>query len=80
MSNWPSRAVPNFTDDELATAIERHESDPDPVTQQITRAASASGSAATVLPPTATGPHAAVTPSRGSTHEAQHPRPRTVRR
>jgi hypothetical protein len=35
--NWPNKTVPNFTDDELATAIEQHEGDPDPVTQQITQ-------------------------------------------
>lgn len=34
--SWPNKAVPEFTDEELATAIEKHEGDPDPVTKQIT--------------------------------------------
>ncbi|MFJ8626241.1 hypothetical protein ACIRD3_25860 [Kitasatospora sp. NPDC093550] len=32
---WPNKTVPEFTDAELATAIKRHQDDPDPVTQSI---------------------------------------------
>ncbi|MDO0929728.1 hypothetical protein QQY24_32010 [Streptomyces sp. TG1A-8] len=32
---WPSKTVPDFTDDELATAIEQHEHSADPVNRQI---------------------------------------------
>ena len=34
-SNWPNKTVPNFTDAELAAAIEEHQDDPDPTTRQI---------------------------------------------
>lgn len=34
--SWPNKTIPNCTDDELATAIEDHQGDPDPVTRQIT--------------------------------------------
>ena len=37
MSNWPNKTIPNFTDVELATAIEQHEDSADPVTRQITQ-------------------------------------------
>lgn len=32
---WPNKTVPNFTDAELAAAIEEHQDDPDPTTRQI---------------------------------------------
>ncbi|MFG3051379.1 hypothetical protein ACGFZP_10600 [Kitasatospora sp. NPDC048239] len=32
---WPDKPVPEYTDTELATAIERHQDDTDPVTQSI---------------------------------------------
>lgn len=35
MANWPNKTIPDFTDDELATAIEQRQDDPNPVTQQI---------------------------------------------
>ncbi|WP_160330279.1 hypothetical protein [Streptomyces roseifaciens] len=34
---WPNKTVPNFTDEELAAAIEQHQGEPDPVTRQITQ-------------------------------------------
>lgn len=34
---WPDKPVTEFTDAELADAIERHESDPDPVTHDLVR-------------------------------------------
>lgn len=37
MSTWPNKTVPQFTDEELADAIDLHEGDPDPVTKQITQ-------------------------------------------
>lgn len=36
-ADWPNKTIANFNDDELATAIERHQDDPDPVTRQIVR-------------------------------------------
>ncbi|WP_318201057.1 hypothetical protein [Streptomyces sp. SCL15-4] len=35
MPNWPNKPVADFTDDELATAIEQHENSADPVIKQI---------------------------------------------
>ncbi|MGA5824256.1 hypothetical protein ACPC54_41235 [Kitasatospora sp. NPDC094028] len=37
ISNWPDKPVPEFTDAELCAAIEHHQDDPDPVTQEIVR-------------------------------------------
>ena len=38
MSNrWPNKVIPDFTDTELADAIEQHQGDADPVTQEIVR-------------------------------------------
>ncbi|WP_406157728.1 hypothetical protein [Streptomyces canus] len=34
---WPDKPVVQFTDEELVTAIERHQGDPDPVTRDIVR-------------------------------------------
>jgi hypothetical protein len=36
-STWPNKPVPEFTDDELATAIEQHQNSTDPVTRDIVR-------------------------------------------
>ncbi|MEU8746546.1 hypothetical protein AB0C39_23160 [Streptomyces parvulus] len=36
---WPNKTIPNFTDEELVTAIEEHEGSSDPVTCQITQGA-----------------------------------------
>jgi hypothetical protein len=36
-SKWPNKLIAEFTDTELADAIERNESDPDPVTRDIVR-------------------------------------------
>lgn len=37
MPTWPNKTVDNFTDEELVTALEQHEGNPDPVTRQITQ-------------------------------------------
>lgn len=37
MPSWPDKPVTEFTDDELATAIDQHEGAPDPVTRDIVR-------------------------------------------
>jgi hypothetical protein len=35
---WPAgKTVPEFTHEELCAAIERHQGDPDPVTQSLVR-------------------------------------------
>ena len=37
MSNWPNKTVPEFTDAELANAIEQHQNNPDPAIRDIVR-------------------------------------------
>ncbi|MEU1284928.1 hypothetical protein [Kitasatospora sp. NPDC005856] len=32
---WPNKTTPEFTDAELAAAIEQHQNDPDPVTRDL---------------------------------------------
>ncbi|HEX5567105.1 MAG TPA: hypothetical protein VFY14_09320 [Streptomyces sp.] len=34
---WPDKTIPNFTDNELVTAIEEHQNNPDPTIRQITQ-------------------------------------------
>ncbi|MFD5566276.1 hypothetical protein [Kitasatospora griseola] len=34
---WPNKPVDQFTDEELADAIDRHEGDRDPVTRDLVR-------------------------------------------
>ncbi|MFG2919643.1 hypothetical protein ACGF0D_43095 [Kitasatospora sp. NPDC048298] len=37
MSTWPNKPVSEFTDEELADAIEQHQADTDPVTRDLVR-------------------------------------------
>ncbi|MFI9333039.1 hypothetical protein ACIGZJ_36575 [Kitasatospora sp. NPDC052868] len=37
MSTWPNKTVPQFTNAELAAAIEQHQDDPDPVIRDLVR-------------------------------------------